>query len=172
MVGVHISSYSNVKAKAEFLGCNPPRDLAILPSNFGSAQAKTSLHYEPVAYLLRQLFIDNGIVETPLEREGERFLLHLQESEILDWVLPTLFVSYAFVSQNPRVIAVALNVIANNVSELFRFDQKNTAGTSQDMQMTIAVETRSGDCRLVTYRGPAASFDQVLAAIHEVNSHD
>lgn len=67
------SYYIDVEKRAQFLGCNVPTGLALLPRNFQEAESKTDLLHESSVPTVRILFRKNNIAETPLESEGERY---------------------------------------------------------------------------------------------------
>jgi hypothetical protein len=171
-MGHQISEYTNVQAKAESLGCNVPTGIAILPRNFASAQTKSELYYESVAFEFRELFQKNGIRETPLEREGDRFLNLLQEGELTVSILPTLFVTTAFVSQNPHLVSLALDVISTYLTDWFKSIHGSTQQPSDNVELSIVVETKSGDCKRVKYNGPIAGLDNVQAVVRDLTEFD
>ncbi len=168
---IQTSDYISVKDRALSLGCNTPTGIAILPENFVNARTKGELFYGPAAYDLRENFQNGGIPETPLENEGDEFLTHLQESEISELILPTIFVGYALYVQNPHLIDLALSVIANYITDWF----KNIGGkqsTTVNAELNIVVETNGRKCVKVKYKGPVAGLDKVRAIVREINSRD
>lgn len=110
--------YVNVPEKARELGCEPPRGLAVLPFNFDRAEARTDLLYDMEAASVKALLRGEGLVETPLERAGESF--PLVQRNTADWFGPVVFFSAAYLSKNPLAVSVAVNVISNYLSDLFR----------------------------------------------------
>jgi len=76
------------------------------------------LIHEDSAPTVRILWRQAGIVETRLEKESDRFS-YIQENAV-DWIGPTIFVSASFLSGNPNAIAVALGVVSNYLTELFK----------------------------------------------------
>jgi hypothetical protein len=167
---IETSQYVDVKLKAESLGCNFPTGIAILPQNFVTARVKSELCYEPTAYVVRELFQTSGILETPLEQEGDRFLIHLQESQFAELILPVIFVSSAFISQNPHLVSVALNVISNYISDWFKNVDSDVYGTPESVKFDLIVQTKKGDYTTVKYRGPVGGLDKIRKIIDGVHS--
>jgi len=154
-VAVQIFDFVDVEEKAEALGCNIPTGMALLPRNFESAESKDALVHERSAWTVRTLFRDNGIAETPLEREGEIFY-GVVEKGLGEWILPIIFVSSALLNQNPHIISIALGVISNYVTDLFRRipDYKN-------VKLDIVIETGKKTYIKVSYEGPVSGLEEV-----------
>lgn len=112
------SDYCDVPAKAQTLGLNVPEGLALLPRNFEEATSLEELLHEYAVQTIRILFRQNKIPETRLERENQKIPC-IQENEFA-LVLPALFVSGLILTQNPHLLSVALNVIANYATDFFK----------------------------------------------------
>ena len=158
--------FVDVEEKAKALGCNIPTGIALLPRNFESAESKDALLHESNAATIRVLFRNNGIAETPLEREGERFP-RISEKAFEEWVVPTIFASFALLSQNPHIISVALGVISNYLTDLF----KGIPG-GRNVKLDIVVETRKKTYKRIHYEGPISGLEKAAQVAREVSSHD
>jgi hypothetical protein len=58
---VECSDFINVEDRAKYLGCNVPSGIALLPSNFETAESKDKLVHESNASTVRVLFRNNNI---------------------------------------------------------------------------------------------------------------
>ena len=117
---IKVSKYDiNVKERALELGCNVPTGLALLPRNFETAKSKDELEYEGDVDTIRTLWRNAHIEETRIEKEGDKFP-YIQYKSFWMWVSPTIFISASLLSQNPYLITLALNVIANYLTDFFK----------------------------------------------------
>ena len=164
---IQVSDFVNVKVKAKALGCNIPTTITVLPYEFENAQSKNDLCYEGVAQTLKGLFQDNGIPETPLEQEGEEFPSLLKESWVEEWIGPTIFVSFALLSENPNLISIALNVISNYLTDWFKA-RGNKPILPNKATLDIAVEQKDGTCKKLHYEGPGSDLGEVANIVREL----
>jgi hypothetical protein len=160
------SSFVNVTEKAIALGCNIPTCITILPRNFEIADAKTELIHERDAPTVRSLWRQAGVVETPLEGANERFP-RISEHGLVEWISPAIFVSAMLASQNPEVMSVALGVISNYLTDLF----KGTAIIPRT-RLSIVVQKKNGECRKIEYRGDVAGLEKLPKIIKEAISDE
>lgn len=86
----------------------------------------------------------------------------LQDNRGLDWIVPTFVVSGLLLSQNPTLISVALGVITNYVTNLFK-------GLKDDPEVKLNIIQTAADgkkAQRVHYEGPASgllSVEKVLS---------
>ncbi|OGP51461.1 MAG: hypothetical protein A2Y79_08065 [Deltaproteobacteria bacterium RBG_13_43_22] len=113
-----ITDYCDVQARAEDLNLNRPEGLALLPRNFDTAAMRDELLHESAVQTVRLLFRENEIPERRVEPEGCKIPC-IQENEFA-LILPTLFVGSLLLSQNPHLLSLALNVIANYATDFFK----------------------------------------------------
>jgi hypothetical protein len=164
--GIKISNYVKVKKKAQDLGCNVPDSIALLPRNFEFAKSKDELIHESTTATVRTLWRQNDIVETPLEKSGEKFPFIAQEA--FEWIAPTIFVTATLISQNPALVTLALNVISNYLTDWFR-------GITQDkrkVKLRIIVENKHKSCKKIDYEGPQEGLKElhkVIKSVYEEN---
>src|SRR5947209_370171 len=117
-MAIEITDYLDVEQRSSDLGLKAPEGACILPRRFASAKDAGELCHESSALDLKTLFREADLPITVYQPDGEK-IPYLQENDIT-WVGPVLFFSYAAVSQNPHIISVALSVIANYVTDLFK----------------------------------------------------
>lgn len=157
--------YLNVEERAKELGVNVPTGIALLPRNFESALSKDELIHESDAPTVRILFRKEGIEETPLEVEGEKYPYLSEKS--FEWAGPIIFVSWALYSQNPRIVDVALGVFANYLTDFFRGVQDGGIA-----RFDIVRETSKGRYERYHYEGPPSGISEFAKVVHEVKSDD
>jgi hypothetical protein len=163
---VNESSFANVSEKAAALGCNIPTSITILPRNFDVANVKSELIHERDTPTVRILWRQAGIIETPLEDARERFP-RISEHGLVEWISPAIFISAVWASQNPEAMSVALGVISNYLTDLF----KGTAITPRT-RLDIVVQKKNGECRKIEYRGDVAGLEKLPKIIKEAISDE
>ena len=166
-MNVQERGFVDVVQRARDLGCRVPTGLALLPRNFESAGSKDELLHESEAPTVRILWRRAGLVETPIEPEGERFP-QISEKSFDEWVGPTLFVSGALVSQNPAVVSVALGVISNYLTEWFRGVPTGRRKATLD----VVLEVGKRQYKKLHYEGPVEGLQELAAIAREVGSHE
>lgn len=157
--------FVNVEEKAKILGCSIPVGLALLPRNFEDAEFKEDLVHEDSVPTVRILFRLNGVTETSLERDGEKYP-QISEKAFEGWIGPTIFVSFALLSQNPHILSIALGVISNYLTDIFRgIPHQNK------VSLNIVVETtKKKTYKRIHYEGPVSGMGQLPNIIREVSS--
>lgn len=161
---VEIKEYINVKNRAQDLDCDVPESIAILPRNFENANSKDELSHESTTSTIRILWRQNHIIETPIEKQGEKIPFIIEES--FGWVGPVIFVASAFLTQNPHLINIALGVISNYLTDWFKGIRDQDRNTSLD----IVIETKSGSYKRVHYEGPPEGLEKLPEVIRSVHN--
>jgi len=150
-----VSGYCNVAARARTLGLNVPNGIAFLPRNFVEAKGPGELLHESSVQTVRSLFRQNAIPETRLELEGQKILC-IQENEFA-LVLPTLFVSSLILSQNPHLLSIALNIIANYATHFF----KGIPGRSRVVLDVVVEEKSKRSSKKIHYEGEVGGLKEI-----------
>jgi len=110
---------------------------------------------------VRKLLVAGGVpVETATPISSRTTLA---ENRAATWVGPTLLVSGLLVTQNPSAIALALNLVAGYVTQLFpvRWQQP---GVSLSIVQTSVDGTKT---RKVKYTGPASGLEGLASVLFE-----
>ena len=163
---IEITAFISVADKALALGCNVPTGIALLPRNFDTVANKDELMHESSAPTVRQLWRQVGVIETRLEDEGERFP-QISEHGFVEWIGPTILVTSAWLSQNPEVLAVALGVISNYLTDIFKGVPDNPKA-----RLHIVVQKDNGEYRKVSYKGSVDGMKELPAIIEKAISDD
>jgi hypothetical protein len=146
-MNITTEDYVRVDSRAAEIGCQRPTGMTLLPENFQSATSYAELRQLSEAATVRTLFRTNGL---PLYDvlDPSKPVPYIQNNSF-GWVGPTLFVSWALVSENPTVVTVALGVIANYLTDFL----KGISGKTE-VSLSIVVEKRTDrTCKRITYKG-------------------
>ncbi len=164
-MAVHITEYLDVRKRCAELGRDAPTHISLLPRNFDTARSVGELFHESSVNKVRSLWKQAGIIETPIERSTDEIWCVSEKDA--DWIAPTIFVGASFLSQNPHLISVALNVISNYLTDLFK-----RGFASREAHVSIVVE-RIKDDKLeyyrVEYNGEPAGISDLAKVIQEVS---
>lgn len=163
---IEITDFITIADRAAALGCNVPTGIALLPRNFDTAAKKDELMHENSAPTVRTLWRQAGIVETRLEAEGERFP-QISEHGFVEWIGPTILVTSAWLSHNPEILAVALGVISNYLTDIFKGVPDNPK-----VRLDIVVQRENGAYRKVRYKGSVDGMKELPSIIQKAVSDD
>src|SRR5438445_6986715 len=117
-MSIQTTEYIDVKERALELGSVVPIGLAFLPINFDTANSKDELVYEDSVLTIRKLWRKAGIEETRTEKKGEK--IQYEQRKSLELALPTVFVSFSLLSQNPNLVSAALNILSTYATDFFK----------------------------------------------------
>lgn len=155
-----ITDCSDVSEKMTELGCVlPVSGLALLPYNFDSAASVSELRHASETSTVRKLLLHARLPLGDIARPGERPPYVKNKSS--DLVLPTLFFSASFLSQNSALVTVALNVVSNYVYESLRHLRSGRV-----VKVAIVVEDK-GKYRRISYEGTEEGLNALPDSIRE-----
>lgn len=157
-----VGEYVNVRKRIADLGCRHPEQLALLPLNFESASSIADLLQASEAATIRKLLLGEGLpIDDIVDRSRRPPYLKNKSHE---WVAPILFISAALYSQNPNLVNVALNVIANYATDFFR-----GVSPAREVKLNIIVEKRKDEIyKQISYQGCIAGLKDLPEVIREV----
>jgi hypothetical protein len=162
---VTYGDYASVAERCDALGVRRPTGLAMLPRNLATAGAGDELFAEASDAAVRTLWRQANVEEERLDSPEAPFP-RVSEHHA-DWIGPTIFLGPALLSESPALVTVALGVITNYVTDLFKgVPGRHTA------RLHVVVERSNGDCVQVTYNGPATEIGEVLDAVGDLTSND
>lgn len=139
------------------LDCEMPKGFAIMPENFDTASSRQELIARGESSTVRTLFRNAQLPQGDFLPNGERLKFIHNKSH--DWAA-FIFVSSALLANNPTVVSVALGVISNYLSDMFK-------GTpDKKIRLDIAIE-RKGEkvSKKLTYEGDAAGLANIADSI-------
>jgi len=156
-----IENYMNVKERAFELGCNIPDGLSFLPRNFDSAKERKDLVYESSVSDIRVLFRDAGIIETRIEKQGDKY--PYKQNKHFDWIGPIIFISASILSQNPDIISITEGIISNYLTDLFK-----GSSYSANIKLSYIIEkTKDKEVKRFSYEGDVTGLDKLPKIIQE-----
>jgi hypothetical protein len=159
-MAIEITDYVDVEERSSNLGIKAPEGAFMLPRHFAHAKDVGELCHESSALDLKTLFRQAGLPITVYQPDGAR-IPYLQENDVT-WVGPVLFFSAAALVQNPHLVSVALSVIANYVTDLFK-----GLPPSARVRLTVVVETTTTKTTKKTTK--KIDFDGPPDKISEIN---
>jgi hypothetical protein len=159
---VQTSDYIDVERRAAELGLNVPTGFAILSRHFETAESKGKLMHEDTTPTVRALLQQEGIVETPIEKEGER--IPYIEENAFEWVGPTIFIGASIFSGNANVVSIALGVIADYLTDYF----KGRTGAKRVRLQIVVPQQRTAKHTKITYEGDIEGIKEIPNIIKEV----
>jgi hypothetical protein len=157
---IEITDYLDVGQRASDLGIKAPEGACILPRGFARAKNARELVHESSALDLKTLFREADLPITAYQPDGVK-IPYLQENDIT-WVGPALFFSAAAISQNPHIVSVALSVIANYVTDLFK-------GLPQPARVKLSVVVETHNTKTTTTVTKKIDFDGPPDKLSEIN---
>jgi hypothetical protein len=161
-MSIQTTEYINVKERARELGTNIPTGLAFLPINFDTANSKDELVYEDSTLTIRKLWRKAAIEETRIEKEGEK--IPYEQRKSLELALPTVFVSFSLISQDPTLISIALNVISNYATDFF----KGIAGEKKITIDLVVEQNEKKKSKRIHYEGDINGLNKLSQIIKEL----
>jgi hypothetical protein len=159
-----ITDYIDVSRKAADLGCSCPQGMALLPVNFESAASVADLLQAAEAATIRKLLVAEALTVDDITDKSQR--LPYVKNKSFEWVAPVLFVSASLCSQNPALVAVALNVLANYATEFFQ----GMGGGVHEVNLEIVVGNKNKTYKKITYKGPVEGLKDLAKVIDEVSN--
>ena len=118
---IEVSDYIDVSSKLEELGCAQPEGIGILPERFDTCTSADKPSLLRRTRTVVRLFEDSNIPVSIIEKEGQPVeYTYIASSEWFTGVGPTFLISAALLAENPHIISLALNVLANYLTEIFK----------------------------------------------------
>jgi hypothetical protein len=161
-MSITVSDYIDVKAKMGELGCSLPESgLTLLPLNLDSAASIAELRHASETSTVRKLLLQERLPLCDIVERDQRPPYIKNKSA--DLVLPTLYLSAAFLSQNSPLVSVALNVISSYIYDRFR-----ALKPGRTVKFDVVLEDReSGKYRRIAYEGTEEGLKLLPASIRE-----
>ncbi|MFZ1084595.1 MAG: hypothetical protein WAN35_06500 [Terracidiphilus sp.] len=144
------------------LGCSLPESgVTLLPLNFDSAASIMELRHASETSTIRKLLLQEHIPLCDVVERGQRPPYIKNKSA--DLVLPTLYLSAHFLSQNSPLVSIALNVISSYIYDRFRVSKPG-----QTVKFDVVFEdSKSGKYRRIAYEGTEEGLKMLPETIRE-----
>ena len=132
----NITDHPNVRERLRELGCHEPGGFAILPWNFDSVSSVGEFFQVAESATVKTLLRSANLpYDDIVDRSKRPPYLHMRS---YDWIGPTIFIPAVLISENPAAVSVALGVIANYLTDLFKGMPKTS-----NVKLAIVVEESS-----------------------------
>jgi hypothetical protein len=157
-----ITDYVDISRRAADLGCHDPQGMALLPVNFESAASVADLLQASEAATIRKLFVAEGLPVEDITDRNQR--PPYVKNKQFEWVAPILFVSASLYSQNPTLVSLALNVLANYATEFLK-----GIGGAHEVKLNIVVGSKNRVHKKIEYQGPVEGLRDLAKIVDEVS---
>jgi hypothetical protein len=157
-----ISDYIDVGRRVDDLGCREPERMALLPINFEAAASVADLLQASEAATIKKLFVAEGLPVDDITDKNQR--PPCVKNKQFEWVPPILFVSASLYSQNPALVSLALNVLANYATEFFK-----SMGGAHEVKLNIVVGNKNKVYKKIAYEGPVEGLRDLAKVVAEVS---
>ena len=115
---INITDYPNARERLRELGCHEPHGCMILPWNFEDADSIDEFIQVTEAATVKTLLRSADLpYDDIVDRDKRPPYLKMRS---YDWIGPILLVPAALMLENPSFVSVALSVIANYVTDIFK----------------------------------------------------
>jgi hypothetical protein len=153
---IDVKEYIDIPQRCAMLGIKIPEGFSILPRHFADAQAVSELCHESSAVDVQVLLREANVSVTVYQPNGVT-IPSIQENDNT-WVGPLLFFTASSLSANPELITVALGVISNYVTDLFRgLPGQNRAKLSLIIESETTTTTTTAPSMLTTPTPPSTT---------------
>jgi hypothetical protein len=160
---MEVEEYVDLESRVAALGLRAPQGLAFLPRNLGDAAEQSDLLHESSVTTLRVLFRQSSIVEDCLEQPGQR--IRVIQENAFELILPALFVGSLLLSSNAAAINIALNVVANYVTDFFK-----GIGGEKRVKFSIVIKDKTtGKYKQYKYSGDPAGVKEFTKLVERTN---
>ncbi|WP_146002781.1 hypothetical protein [Telmatospirillum siberiense] len=157
-MAVTIEEYICVKDRASALGVVVPHNIAVLPENFATATSSNEFWQQSEADTVRKIFRKNNIpVDNIFEIDKTPYI----QNNGIEWICPTLFITSGIISENSYMVSLALNVLSNYITDLFR----GVPGDKK-VKFNIVLEKKKNKlCKRISYEGDIEGLSELSKII-------
>jgi hypothetical protein len=165
-MSIEVTDYTNVAQRCAALGLPAPEGFCILPRRFEHAKAVSELCHESSALDLKALFRQADLPLTIYQPAGAQ-IPYLQENDNT-WVGPVLFLGAAAFAQNPHIFNVALSVIANYVTDLFKGSPEPARAKLSVVIETTKTKATTKTTKKIDFDGPPDKITEIQGFIEDI----
>lgn len=145
-MGIEYEDLENVEDILQLNGAHLS-SICVLPDNYSTTKNSDEYLYSSSLETVRKLAKQNDL---PLTIIGKNEDYELVENRAVEWFVPVLFISSLYYSQNPEAVTIALNMLANYLTKLF----KTKSDTDVNLKVILQDE-ETKKTKKVKYKGPA-----------------
>lgn len=157
-----IREYNNFINQIKKYNFDIPDGISLIPTNIEMANSKDELVYFGSAKSLKKLWKSNSIELEKIEKEGDyQYYLYQRSAE---WIAPTIFLGASLLYENSNTISVALSVVANYVTDLFKGKPPKT---TFKMELIIE-EEKNKKYKKITFEGEPNNMNDLVKVIREL----
>lgn len=150
--------FVSVSERAAQIGCTLP-EIAIMPENFAVARSRLELRVRREAVALRSILENASFPLGSFCPLAERATFG--EENFAHWEA-CLFISSSLLKREPYVVAVALGIIRDHLSDYFDNEPERTA------RLSLVVERKSDRaCKKLVYDGDITGLRSLAPAVHK-----
>jgi hypothetical protein len=156
-----ITDCYNVGEKLHDLGCLEPRGLVLLPENLESVSGIGELRQAAETATLRKLLKQSGVApDEIIDGPHKPPTIHNKWAE---WMPPTIFLAASIWTDNPQAVTVALGIIANYATDLF----KGLSGEKRVKLQIIVERSKDQSCKKVSYEGSPEGMKEIADILRQ-----
>jgi hypothetical protein len=165
-MSIELTDWIDIEERSSLFGIKAPDGFCILPRRFDHAKALSELCHESSALDVKVLFRQANLPITVYQPDGVQ-IPYLQENDNT-WIGPILFFGAAFISENPQFISVALSVIANYVTELFKGSPEPARAKLSVVVEIHTTKTTRTTTKRIDFDGPPDKITEITALIKDI----
>ncbi len=165
-MSIEVTDYINVEQRFSDLGIKPPEGPCILPRHFAHAKDVAELCHESSALDLKALFREAEVPITVYQPDGTK-IPYLQENDIT-WVGPVLFFTAASLIENPLLVNIAIKVVADHVSNLFKGLPQPARVKLSVLVETTTTKTTTKTTKKIDYDGPPDKLSEINGFLKDI----
>lgn len=134
--------------------------LVILPDNFEHTNNYSEFIFPSSTPTITKLLQTNRISFDVLGKPTE---YRLNEHRSYEWFAPILFISSLYYTQNPEAVALAISMLANYLTQIFK-------GKSSESINVIAYVEKEKDktTKRIEYKGPIEGLEKLSSSIDKI----
>lgn len=159
---IQIGDYPEFENTLEKLELSIPTGIAILPNNLDTANSVGELVYASEAPTVRVLWRNSGIDATNIEPPDVKIPQISQKSD--NYIIPTIFIAYSFLSENPKLVSIALGVVSNYLTDYFKGLMRKP-----DVKFDIVIQTGKNKYKRIQYEGSQEGIKYFANILDEVS---
>ncbi|MBX9721353.1 MAG: hypothetical protein K2X81_08165 [Candidatus Obscuribacterales bacterium] len=161
-MSISIRQLPDLQERAELLGCDIPEGICVFPRNFEVVETVDNLEYDDFAQTVKKLLQQAGLNSHGLKLANNKYL---QQRENLPAIC--LFVGWTISTQDPTSVQLAINVIGNYLTDLFKGlrSEREQKCTFKIIRQRIKGKTQEFD--ELTYTGPISGIPSLIEKLND-----